>query len=124
MSRKGSQISLLAEFGRVPRPTATPSDISKNAPSLQGLSHAGVALSRRRGMISAVKPDEPASNFQQRDNASFIHMRMDTRMKSSCSRSSNARDILDSRSRRLHDAYANHDACDIDPQVPRTMKSR
>jgi hypothetical protein len=27
-----------------------------------------VARSRRR-MISAVKPDEPASNFQQRDNA-------------------------------------------------------
>src|ERR1700730_8893805 len=47
----------------------TPSDISKNAPSLQGLSHAGVARSRRRRMISAVKPDEPASNFQQRDNA-------------------------------------------------------
>jgi hypothetical protein len=57
-------------------------------------------------------------------STSFIHMRMDTRMKSSCSRSSNARDILDSRSRRLHDAYANHDACDIDPQGPRTMKSR
>src|SRR6478672_3182429 len=47
----------------------TPSDISKDAPSLQGLSHAGVARSRRRRMISAVKPDEPASNFQQRDNA-------------------------------------------------------
>ena len=47
----------------------TPSDISKNAPSLQGLSHAGVARSRRRRMISAGKPDEPASNFQQRDNA-------------------------------------------------------
>jgi hypothetical protein len=31
--------------------------------------HAGVARSRRRRMISAVKPDEPASNFQQRDNA-------------------------------------------------------
>src|ERR1700730_228478 len=46
----------------------TPSDISKNAPSLQGLSHAGVARSRRR-MISAVNPDEPASNIQQRDNA-------------------------------------------------------
>jgi hypothetical protein len=46
----------------------TPSDISKNAPSLQGLRHAGVARSRRR-MISTVKPDEPASNFQQRDNA-------------------------------------------------------
>jgi len=28
-----------------------------------------VARSRRRRMISAVKPDEPASNFQQRDNA-------------------------------------------------------
>jgi hypothetical protein len=27
-----------------------------------------VARSRRRRMISAVKPDEPASNFQQRDN--------------------------------------------------------
>src|ERR1700730_6858046 len=51
-------------------------------------------------------------------STSFIHMRMDTRIKSSCSRSSNARDILDSRSRRLHDAY------DIDPQGPRTMKSR
>jgi hypothetical protein len=47
----------------------TPSDISKNAPSLQGIGHAGVARSRRRRMISAVKPDEPASNFQQRDNA-------------------------------------------------------
>src|SRR3984893_19494281 len=47
----------------------TPSDISKNAPSLQGISHAGVARSRRRRMISAVKPDEPATNFQQRDKA-------------------------------------------------------
>jgi hypothetical protein len=46
-----------------------PSHLSKNAPSLQGLSHAGVARSRRRRMISAVKPDEPASNFHQRDNA-------------------------------------------------------
>src|ERR1700726_2620799 len=46
-----------------------PSDISKNAPSLQGIGHAGVARSRRRRMMSAVKPDEPASNFQQRDNA-------------------------------------------------------
>jgi hypothetical protein len=34
-----------------------------------GLSHAGVARSRRRRMISAVKPDELASNFQQHDNA-------------------------------------------------------
>jgi transposase-like protein len=33
-----------------------------------GLSHAGVTRSRRR-RISEVKPDEPASNFQQRDNA-------------------------------------------------------
>jgi hypothetical protein len=49
--------------------TPTPSDISKNAPSLNGLSHAGVVRSRRRRMISAVKPDEPASNFQQRENA-------------------------------------------------------
>jgi hypothetical protein len=46
-----------------------PDEGSKNAPSLQGLSHAGVARSRRRRMISTVKPDEPASNFQQRDNA-------------------------------------------------------
>jgi hypothetical protein len=46
----------------------TPS-ISKNALSHQGLSHAGVARNRRRRMISAVKPDEPASNFQQRANA-------------------------------------------------------
>src|SRR5580700_851864 len=51
----------------------TPSDISKNAPSRQGLSHAGVARSRRRRMISAVKPDEPASNFQQRDNAELSY---------------------------------------------------
>src|ERR1700738_1690224 len=50
----------------------TPSDISKNAPSLQGIGHAGVARSRRRRMISAVKPDEPALNFQQRDNA--VHL--------------------------------------------------
>jgi site-specific DNA recombinase len=32
-------------------------------------SHAGVARSRCRGVISAVEPDEPASIFQQRDNA-------------------------------------------------------
>src|ERR1700720_3548744 len=55
----------------------TPSDLSKNAPSLQGVGHAGVARSRRRRMISAVKPDEPALNFQQRDNAksSLAHLR-------------------------------------------------
>jgi hypothetical protein len=46
----------------------TPSE-SENAPGLQGLSHAGVTRSRRRRMISAVKPDEPAANFQRRDNA-------------------------------------------------------
>jgi hypothetical protein len=28
-----------------------------------------LCISRRRRMISAAKPDEPASNFQQRDNA-------------------------------------------------------
>jgi len=37
--------------------------------SLSGLSHADVARSRRRRVISAVEPDEPASNFQQRDDA-------------------------------------------------------
>src|ERR1700736_1933785 len=42
---------------------------SARTPSLQGLSHAGVARSRCRGMISAVEPDEPSSKFQQRDNA-------------------------------------------------------
>jgi len=59
---------------------------------------------------------------------------MDTRMKSSCSRSSNAREILGSRSRQLNDANANRDAnrdanrhhwsCDIDPQEPQMMKLR
>jgi hypothetical protein len=39
--------------------------LSKSAPSLSRLSHADVARSRRRRVISAV---EPASNFQQRDN--------------------------------------------------------
>jgi hypothetical protein len=36
--------------------------------------HAGVARSRRRRMISAVKPDEPASNFlpQRADNPGAI----------------------------------------------------
>src|ERR1700676_70595 len=62
------------DFSQPTQPPITPStsnasDISKNAPSLQGLSHAGVARSRRRRMISAVEPDESASNFQQRDNA-------------------------------------------------------
>jgi hypothetical protein len=42
--------------------------LSKSAPSLSRLSHADVARSRRRRVISAVEPDEPASNFQQRDN--------------------------------------------------------
>src|SRR6202023_3014008 len=46
-----------------------PSDISKNAPSRQGLSHAGVARSRRRGVISTVKPDELTSKFKQYNNA-------------------------------------------------------
>jgi hypothetical protein len=32
------------------------------------LSHADVARGRRRRVISAVEPDEAASNFQQRDN--------------------------------------------------------
>jgi hypothetical protein len=40
----------------------TPSDISKNAPSLQGLSHAGVARSRRHRMISAVNPHQTFNN--------------------------------------------------------------
>ena len=65
--RQISTYQELANALHLQRPT--PSDISKNAPSLQGLSHAGVARSRRRRMFSAVKPDEPASNFQQRDNA-------------------------------------------------------
>jgi hypothetical protein len=53
---------------------------------------------------------------------------MDIRMKSSCSRSSNAREILGSRSRQPDDANANRDAnrhhwsCDIDPQEPQMMK--
>jgi hypothetical protein len=53
---------------------------------------------------------------------------MDTRMKSSCSRSSNARGILGSRSSQLDDTNANRDAnrhhwsCDIDPQEPQMMK--
>ena len=49
----------IAEAKRIFSPSAPTlrSDISKNAPSLQGLSHAGVARSRRRRMISAVKPD-------------------------------------------------------------------
>ena len=46
-----------------------PPHLSKNAPSLSGLNHADVARSRRRRVISAVEPDEPASNFQQHDNA-------------------------------------------------------
>src|SRR3984893_6755036 len=50
----------------------TPSDISKSAASLQGVGHTGVARSRRRRVTSAVKPDDPASNFQQRDNAKQI----------------------------------------------------
>jgi hypothetical protein len=37
-------------------------DISKNAPSLQGLSHAGVARSRRHRMISAVNPHQTFNN--------------------------------------------------------------
>jgi hypothetical protein len=51
---------------------------------------------------------------------------MDTRMKSSCSRSSNAREILGSHSRQLDDANANrrHWPCDIDPQEPQMMKLR
>jgi hypothetical protein len=70
--RVGAKISLsprshLQHFQHLQCPTR--SDISKNAPSLQGIGHAGVARSRRRRMMSAVKPDEPASNFQQRDNA-------------------------------------------------------
>src|ERR1700730_11704232 len=46
-----------------------PSHLSKNPPRLQGLSHEAVAASRRCDVISAVEPDEPASKFQQRDNA-------------------------------------------------------
>jgi hypothetical protein len=55
---------------------------------------------------------------------------MDTRMKSNCSRSSNAREILGSRSSQLDDTNANRDAnrhhrsCDIDPQEPQMMKLR
>jgi hypothetical protein len=54
------------DLQHIQRPT--PPHLSKNAPSLSGLSHADVARSRRRRVISAVEPDEPASNFQQRDN--------------------------------------------------------
>jgi hypothetical protein len=55
---------------------------------------------------------------------------MDTRMKSSCSRSSNARGILGNPSSQLDDTIANRDAnrqhwsCDIDPQERQTMKLR
>jgi hypothetical protein len=71
----GAKISLnpRSHLSHVQRPT--PSDVSKNAPSLQGLSHECVARSRRRSMISAVQPDKPASNFQQRDNALAGHLR-------------------------------------------------
>jgi hypothetical protein len=56
--------------------------------------------------------------------------RMDTRMKSSCSRSSSAPYILGSRSSQPDDINANRDAnrhhwsCDIDPQEPQMMKLR
>jgi hypothetical protein len=70
-----------------------------------------------------------ASVFKSRVHV-LIGTRMDTRMKSSCSRSSNARDILGSRSSQLDDTNANRDAnrhhwsCDIDPQEPQMMKLR
>jgi hypothetical protein len=48
---------------------STPSHFSKRALSLQGLGHADVAQSRRRGLISAANSNEAASNFQQRDKA-------------------------------------------------------
>src|ERR1700730_5176638 len=54
----------------------TPSAISKNAPSLQDLSHAGVARSRRRPMISAVKPDEPHQTYNN-VTTPFIAMDVD-----------------------------------------------
>jgi hypothetical protein len=41
-----------------------PSDISKNAPSLQGIGHAGVARSRRRGVTVASDSDGAAPDFQ------------------------------------------------------------
>jgi hypothetical protein len=53
----------------------TPSDISKNAPSLQGIGHAGVARSRRRGVIVAPDSDDAAPDFQQRDNPPAISTR-------------------------------------------------
>ena len=40
-----------------------PSDISKNAPSLQGIGHAGVARSRRRGVTVASDSDGAAPIF-------------------------------------------------------------
>ena len=55
------------DLQHIQRPT--PPHLSKNAPSLSGLSHADVTRSRRRRVISAVEPGEPTSNFQQRDNA-------------------------------------------------------
>jgi hypothetical protein len=71
------------------------------------------ARTLRHELVFGRKPGQACTNRFQFvptpvTSTSFIHMRMDTRMKSSCSRSSNARDILDSRSRPLHDAYANH----------------
>jgi hypothetical protein len=42
----------------------TPSDISKNAPSLQGVGHAGVAWSRRRGVTVAPDSDDAAPDFR------------------------------------------------------------
>ena len=42
----------------------TPSDLSKNAPSLQGVGHAGVARSRRRGVTVAPDSDDAAPDFQ------------------------------------------------------------
>ena len=55
---------------------------------------------------------------------------MDTRMKSSCSHSSNARGIPGNRSSQLDDTIANRDAnrhhwsCDIDPQEPQMLTLR
>ena len=50
------------DLQHIQRPT--PPHLSQNAPSLQGIGHAGVARSRRRGVTVAPDSDGAAPDFQ------------------------------------------------------------
>ncbi|MFZ3327261.1 MAG: hypothetical protein WA231_15840, partial [Methylocella sp.] len=91
LQRGSREVSILVVDRLDPRPIH-----GQQFQSFDGVSFEPVFVADRRSARPMLKGE---NRFQfvptPVTSTSFIHMRMDTRMKSSCSRSSNARDILD-----------------------------